>query len=100
MKPQICPIKKKRVFELNVSCFVDDCVNNWRGQKRKHQGCIQLDPRFAKLNNGEESAMSIFNHSVDYCPILCVTFLCARLKAFISILKIACCAAFEEPLCV
>lgn len=29
-----------------------------------------------------------------------VTFLCARLEAFLSVLNIACCAAFEELLCL
>lgn len=32
----------KCVFELNVSCFVDDCVNSREGQKQQHQGFIQL----------------------------------------------------------
>lgn len=44
--------------------------------------------------------MSFLNHGVAYGPILYVTFLCARLEAFLSVLNIACCAAFEELLCV
>lgn len=79
----------------------DDCVNNWEGQKRQHQGGIQLEPCFAKHRNAMRGVCNvIFNHSVDYSPILYVTFLCASLEAFISVLNIACCAPFEELLCV
>lgn len=44
--------------------------------------------------------MSFLNHGVAHSPILYAAFLCARLEAFLSVLNIACCAAFEELLCV
>lgn len=69
----------------------------------QHQGYIQLEPCFAKLSpeNATRGVCNvIFNPSVEHRLILYVTFLCASLEAFISVLNIACCAPFEELLCV
>lgn len=90
-----CFVLSKCVFELIVSCFVEDCFNSWEGSdKRQHQGFIQLEPCSAKAEE------SFLKHNVEYCPNLCVTFLCASLETLTSVLNIAAGALFEELLCV
>ena len=53
----------------------------------------------------EDCAMSFFNHGVEYGPIFYVTFFfffffVRASRHFYPVLNIACCAPFEELLCV
>lgn len=54
----------------------------------------------ASILQNSECAMSFLNTAWTYCPFLNVMFWCRSLKALISVLNLACCAAFEELLCV